>query len=145
MKKPRDIKTEVDLTKPVSNLKVTEGDCFGQEWNPQSKDCSICADNEICGIKYQEIIKTKKTSYEKKQSYPLDMTDFKNVNMDKIVNIIAKYQDDEPLEYEEVEELIMKAAKTKDKIAVREFIKRNTPTYNITIKDKKFYVENLPF
>ena len=140
MKNPRKEKTEVDLTKPVSNLQVQDDDCFGKEWNPHNRDCSICADNELCGIKYQEVLKKKKQSYEK-QHTPLDMANFDLVNMEKIVSIIKKYQEDEPLYFDELEELVGKAAKSKHKIAIREFIKLNIPKYNIIVKDNQVYVE----
>jgi len=139
-RKPKEEETKMDLTRPINNLEIKDDDCFGQMWNPKDKNCALCSDLEICGIKYQEVIEDKKTNYEKEYE-PLDMADFSCVNMSKIVDFIKKYQDDDPLTYEEVEEYVMDKAKIRDKTSVGEFLKRNFVKYNITIKDKKLYVQ----
>lgn len=58
-RKPRKSGTyeKVDLTRPVNADKVMSKDvelygdsCFGKEWSPEEKACSVCHDQEMCGL-----------------------------------------------------------------------------------------------
>ena len=145
MKKPREQKTEVDLTvlQDPAQLMGNGTDCFGNEWDPTDKDCAICHDVEICGIVYQEKIKGKKRKAESEKGPFLDQTAFENVPVDKIVKSVRQWaEDDDPATYEELEEQIMDSAKTKDKVAVREFIKIMCSRENLIITEEKTIVPN---
>jgi uncharacterized Fe-S cluster-containing radical SAM superfamily enzyme len=141
MRKPKETKQKVDLLKPVTILDGSAGDCFGTEfYNPQDKDCSICADIEICGIKFQGIIQKKKTDFEQKHGPLLDQTDFDSVNMAKIEELAIKYEEEgEPLLFQELVDAVSDLARTKDDIAVIEYLKRTIPTTNLILKEGKVY------
>lgn len=143
-KTPRDKKTEVDLTTLLDPAKLITGDdCFGKEWDPSDKDCAICHDVEICGIVAQEGLKKKKRDLEKKKGPFLDMTAFEKVPMDSIVtNIINYAEDGDPATMDELIETIGDKAQTKDKVAIREYIKRMLPRYNLIVTNEKTIVPN---
>lgn len=144
MKKPREKKTEVDLTTLLDpeQLKMDNpDDCFGKEWDPQDADCALCHDVEICGIVKQSTTQKKVTALEKKKGPFLDMTAFEKVPMEKIVEGIRSYAaDGDPYTYDELVEDIGKTARTKDKVAVREYIKAQLPRFNLTVTPEKTIV-----
>ena len=140
MKKPRNEKQEVDLLKPVTLSDVPEEDCFGKEYNPQDRDCSICADIEICGIKFQSLVQKKKKAFEEKHGPLMDETDFKSVNMEKLEKLAKKYEDEgEPMTHEELVQAVSGLANTKDEVAVIEFLKRTLPLSNLILKEGNVY------
>ncbi len=141
MKNPRDKKTDVDLTTlldPEQLRNDNADDCFGKEWDPQDRDCSLCHDVEICGIVKQQTIETRKQKIEKDKGPFLDMTAFEKVPMDKIaINLKNWAAEDDPASLEELEETIGKAARTKDKVAIREYIKRTLHQFDLMITQDK--------
>lgn len=142
MRKPKENKKEVDLLKPVIIPEGNLEDCFGREYNPQEPDCSICADIEICGIKFQSIIQKKKQEFEETHGPLLDQADFKSVNMAQIEVLVKKYEaEGEPMTHEELREAIAEQARIKDEVAVIEFIKRTIPVSNLILKEGKVYVK----
>lgn len=142
MKKPRTDKKEIDLLKPVVIQEADSEDCFGKEYNPQDRDCSICADIEICGIKFQGVIQRKKKEFEEKHGPLLDEADFKSINFAQIENLVKKYETEgEPLTYEELFEVVSQQGRIKDEIAVIEYLKRTIPVSNLILKEGKVYVK----
>jgi len=142
MKTPKTEKTEVDLLKPIQLPDTVEGDCFGtEEYDPQHKDCSICADIELCGIKFQGLIQKKKNVFEKENGPLLDQTDFEGVDFGKVESLALRYQDDgSPMTFEELVELVSQLASTKDDIAVVEYLKRTIPNTRLILKEGQVHV-----
>lgn len=136
-KKPREKSTEKDLTvllKPEELMSDDPEDCFGREWDPRDKDCSLCHDVEICGIVRQADIQKAKKKIEREKGPFLDETAFEKVPVEKLVETIRQYaEDDDPALYEEIEEAVEKTARTKDKVAIREYITRLLPRHNLQI------------
>ena len=142
MKKSRTDKKEVDLLKPVIIPDADLEDCFGKEYDPQDRDCSICADIEICGIKFQGIIQKKKREFEEKHGPLLDEVDFKSVDIAKIEKLAKQYEEDGyPMLFQELTDVVAELANTKDEIAVIEYLKRTLSTSNLIIKEGKVYVK----
>ena len=140
MKQAHTIQTKVDLTVPITPESITPEevtDCFGtDEYNPQDSSCSLCSDLEICGIKFQELVKVKKKKFEQEKGPLLDMTAFETVNMSKIEQLAKKYEEEsEPMTFEEIQKFIQEQAVTKDVEAVIEFIKRELPLTKMYLKD----------
>lgn len=144
MRKPKETKKEVDLTTlldPSELMGESPDDCFGKEWDPQNGDCAICHDIEICGIVKQSEIKKKVKNMEKKAGSFLDMTAFEKVPMDKIAKTAIEWaEDDDPASYEELVEQIGQIARTKDPVAIREYIKTQLPKYKLMITPEKTVV-----
>jgi hypothetical protein len=145
MRKPRTKQTEVDLTVPVDPGKILaddETDCFGTEqYSPQDKDCSLCSDIEICGIKFQELIKGKKRAVETEQGPMMDQTDLDGVDLGKVEKLADKYyKEGSPMTFEELQEAIRIQANTKDDDAVLELIRRELPLTRMILKDGLVYV-----
>ena len=144
MKKPRETKKEVDLTtllNPEQLMGENPDDCFGKLWDPQDADCAICHDVEICGIVKQADTKKKVVALEKKKGPFLDMTAFDKVPMEKIAAGIRTYAEDgDPYTYDELVEDIGKSARTKDTVAIREYIKAQLPRFNLTVTQEKTVV-----
>lgn len=145
MKKPRETKKEVDLTTLLTPEQlmydIPEEDCFGKLWDPQCADCAICADVEICGIVHQSIIKKKVRNLEKKAGTFLDMTAFERVDFEELARGMKNYADEgNPFTYDELVGDIKKVARTKDPVAVREYIKAWLPRVNMTITEDKTIV-----
>jgi len=145
MKTPRKNKKEVDLLVPIDvDTLVSSGpdDCFGKEWDPSDKDCSICHDVEICGILKQSTIKSRKKEIEKKVGPMLDQTAFEKVPVGLIVDNIKTWSKSDPATYDELFESISLHAQTKDGVAVREFIARMLPKYGLKITEQKTIIPN---
>jgi len=132
---PRNAKTEktkMDLLQPVNvgELKqlIKDDDCFGKEWNPQHKDCSICADVEVCGIIYQDTkVMPAKVKFDK-ETLPLDMATFEAVNWGQIKKLVRQYEkDDEPLSMDELVEIAMTQSGMKDPQIVMLYIEQKLP------------------
>lgn len=145
MRKAHEKQTKVDLTVPIipsSIIPDEKTDCFGTElYNPQDKDCSICSDIEICGIKFQELVKAKKKKFEDVQGPTLDMSNFEGVNMPQIMKLALKYQQEgNPMTIEELQDIVQLQARTKDQEAVLQFISRELPLTSMYIKNEHICV-----
>lgn len=145
-KQPRNKPTEANLTTlldPKELMTDNPEDCFGKAWDPQDKDCAICHDVEICGIVKQEAIKKRVKKVEKEKGPMLDQTAFEKVPQEKIVAGLTEWANDgEPATYEELSEQIGKLARTKDEVAIREYIKRFLPRHGFIITNEKTIVPN---
>jgi len=141
MKQSRETKQEVDLTTlldPEQLRSENPDDCFGVEWDPQDTDCSVCHDVEICGILKQKELHGRKKKIEKEKGPFLDQTSFESVPIEKIVqNLIQYAEDDDPATYEELEETIGTSARTKDIVAIREYIKTMLPRHGLRVTEEK--------
>jgi len=139
MKKSHTVKTEVDLLVPVipESIVPTEAtDCFGIEFESRASECSICADAELCQIKWAEDVKGKKLTFEVMNGPLLDCSDLQGVNMAKIERLALKYQSEgEPMTFQELQDVIASQANTKDNEAVIQFIKRELPLTKIYLKE----------
>ena len=138
MRKARTTTSQIDLTVPLEVKHATEtNDCIGgSEYDPQDKDCSICADIELCGIRHQLLLQSKKNAFEMTNGPTLDMTDFKSVDLKKIEKLCQKYEAEgsDPISFDELCEFIETMARTKDREAVVQYIKRVLPTTNLILK-----------
>ena len=140
MKKAKTIKQEVDFLKPVIIPDVDPEDCFGNEYSFRDNDCSVCADDTMCSLVYADKLKKQIKQTEKDSGPFLDMTDFSSVDWVKIAQKAKEYADaGEPMTFAELEEAIATIARTKDSVAVIEFIKRSLPTTTINMKDGYVY------
>ena len=139
MRSPRNKPTPVNLLKPVNDI-PSGSDCFGTyEYNPRSGDCSLCADIELCGLKYQETVKEKLAPVDAKGPF-LDQVDTYSVNWGKIKQKIVDYQEDDPLTVDEVVEAVMVSAKIKDSGVALNYVKAQFIVQNITEEDGKVYI-----
>lgn len=138
MREPTKEKHEIDLTKPVDPEGAT--DCFGREWKPSDASCKVCADLDICGIKYQAEVKKRVKEFDK--TLPLDLTAFEKINFTKMVKMIRKYSDD-PLTYEELADLVAQQARTKDMETVKAYLRRQFPSHNIIVSENKLYINDV--
>lgn len=139
MKSPRNSKTKVDLTVPATI--ADQDDCFGVEWDPTEHDCSICADIDICGIKFQASLQKRKAAYEAK-SKPLDMMNFSSVDMEKIVKVVRKYQDSDPVTVEELVDLVETTADGATRDECAQFLQLNMPVHNIVLDNGKAFIND---
>ncbi len=82
---------EVDFTKPVNkeNFIMADTDCFGKEWDMSSKECPQCADRDICGLIYKDVVDSKAKQIEQDLgSKFLDEADFDNMTTEKLLDFI---------------------------------------------------------
>ena len=127
-----------DLSKPVDTEKVSkpEVECFGKMWDISTRECSLCAANELCAIITQEIVAKKVKEMDKEEKF-LDLQDFsfdKNLILDWIKN------SSEPITSNDLVEKVFELAKSKDSVAIIEYIKRLVKdTEGLSIKDKIVY------
>lgn len=143
-RKPKEKAASVDLLKPYTPSVLKDDECFGNMWDPQHKDCSICADIEVCGLLYQQTtIAAKKRNFEKENGPTLDMTDFSRVDLKKLEAVAAQYQKNkDPMTLNELMDAVASLAKTKDIVAVREFLKRELPLTNMTMQNNEIHVQD---
>jgi uncharacterized protein YqfB (UPF0267 family) len=139
MKKSHEKKTEVDLLVPVKIAEIIpeeSTDCFGKEWDARASECCMCADETLCSILFNEKTKAKKKAFEDEHGPLLDQTDLQGVDMAKIERLAKKYQDEQaPMTFQELQDVIASMANTKDNEAVIQFIKRELPLTNIYLKE----------
>jgi len=78
--------SKVDFTKPFSrndimkqDLQVSGETCFGWEWDLRTKECSMCHDNEMCGLIFDARQKKLEAKLDK-NSPRLDAIDFDGID-----------------------------------------------------------------
>lgn len=137
MRTPKENKTDIDLLVPVNvdDFKLDEDDCFGRMWEPTNKDCSICADIEVCGIIYQDrVIKPKKKQYEEEGATPLDLAKFEQVDWINIVKVVEKYEKDgDPMVLSELIDYVKGIANVSDDSIIELYIKSRVKKHNLEI------------
>lgn len=126
----------VDVTKPLDIEKfeadyfIEEDDCFGKEWDMSTPECAMCHDNEVCGILTAARLKKKVAQIEKKTTF-LDKTYFSD-KLEQQLDTALKGQGKLPLQ--DVYDVIHEKARTVDKVAVREWVKRFASNNNYLIQ-----------
>jgi hypothetical protein len=117
MRNQRENKTvDPDLSKPLPMIQ-TDGSCFGKEWDLGTNDCQYCADNEVCGILFAKLVKSKVADLEAEQTF-LDQTDFSLVNKEQLLKGINGMSTGHLMQY------IKLASNSTDEVAIVEWIKR---------------------
>ncbi len=117
MRNQRENKTvDPDLSKPLPLIQ-TDGSCFGKEWDLGTNDCQYCADNEVCGILFAKLVKSKVADLEAEQTF-LDQTDFSLVNKKELLKGINGMSTGHLMQY------IKLASNSTDEVAIVEWIKR---------------------
>lgn len=82
---------EIDFTKPIDTkeekFNTMETDCFGKAWDIGVKECQQCADRDICGIIYKDLVDKKATDVETKiGSKFLDVADLSALTDEAVLN-----------------------------------------------------------
>jgi len=142
MRVPRKKASQVDLLKPVEVI-TDQTDCFGtEEYNPRSGDCALCADIELCGLKYQEVVERKVKSVTEAKGPFVDSINTAAIDWRKIKDNIVKYQDSDPITIEELVETITKAAGIKDANMALQYARAQMMNLNIVEDDGKLSSED---
>ncbi len=125
----------LDLTKPLdlSTVKTDDGTCFGKLWDPSKEPCQQCADNDVCCILKEQLVKGKVTQKEEDEGPYLDRATMHELTDNAISRVIKKHKD--RLTTDMLVEELMALANIKDRPTVIERIKRYKTTGNIKIKD----------
>ena len=91
MRQPKEQKSKVDIKKPVHLPADKDGGCFGVEWDMTTNECSLCADNIVCGIVYgQTTLKNNVQKVVAEKGHFLDETDFDGITKEQITTFIAE-------------------------------------------------------
>lgn len=125
---------EADLRYPINIEKsqLQAGDCFGKEWDMSSEECPICADRDICGIVFKDLVDKKAKEIEKGTgSKFLDTQDFDAVSDD----VLSNFVESGVTTSKELVEFIGERAKTSDIEAIKFRIKSWVKNSNFKIKD----------
>lgn len=78
MREPKDVKTDVDFTVPINKAAIKLDGCFGKEWDVATKECKVCAERDLCGIIFKDVVDAKANEQEEKLgSLFLDKSDFR--------------------------------------------------------------------
>ena len=113
MRNQRDTKThDPDLSKPIPSI-PTDDTCFGKEWDLATNDCQYCGDQEVCGILFSKLVKSKVA-----EKTFLDQTDFSLVNKKELLKSINGMSTGHLMQY------IKLASNSTDEVAIVEWIKR---------------------
>ena len=144
MKKQHNKKTEVDLLVPVipaNIIPIEQTDCFGVEFESRSSECSVCSDSELCMIVWAEKVKSKEKALEKEHGPFLNQVDLPGLDMTKIEKLAKKYQgENQPMTFQELQDLIKIQVNTKDDETVIQLIKRSLPLSLMYLKEGNVYV-----
>ena len=117
--------SELNLLVPLDKEKIMsemkDSDCFGKEWDPEERECSMCSASVPCGIIFQDTLKAIK---KKKEKDP-----FK-----KLEKVIADWQrSGEPATVKDMFEYFCKVLSTNDEEVVvarmKKFIKGSDDIY----------------
>lgn len=128
--------TGVDLTKPVDKQSIRQGisqdSCLGREWDMRSRECPVCAMNDICGILFQDNVNVKVKEVEEKNVTFLDKTDFKSIDADALYARCVAQSGQLPIE--QLAEEVKSMANTADDVAVFEWVKRFKAERNLKFR-----------
>ena len=130
-----------DLSKPIDKDKVEkpEVSCFGKEWDITTRECSICAANEVCAILTQESTKKVVQELETKEGGFLDQQDF---SFDKKGLIDYVQRNSGKLSSQQLVEKVFELSNSRDTVAVVEYVKRLVKeTEGMSIREKIVYYE----
>lgn len=143
MRESRDSKTAIDLSIPLTKKKresmVTEDSCFGRELDFETRECQVCADNELCALLFKDRVDAKVKDFEERKGPTLDMADFSLIDEDKLYKDIVKRSGE--MTSEELCERVMTESKLRDSVAILEWIKRFKAARGFKIRKGIVYAE----
>lgn len=111
-----------DKAKKKIMVNRPEDDCFSQMWDMSTRACQICADNEVCGILYADVVKAKVQVFESTHSPTLDKADLSLICEEEVMQLITSKSGS--LTATELVDYLKKKARLDDDIAIVEWIKR---------------------
>lgn len=112
---------EYDPLVPLGKVDDVESDCFGLLWDVTTRECSSCADRDICGIVFgDELEKRANAVQENNGSIFLDVQNFEAVANDDILSGI----DSGTTTVADLVDYVAVLANTSDTKAVVTFLKR---------------------
>lgn len=76
----KEVNLSIPIDKDLIKKEIAEDSCLGKLWDMQSKECPICAMNDICGILFQDVVAGKVKEIEAKHPVFLDKVDFANID-----------------------------------------------------------------
>lgn len=143
MRESKDSRTVIDLTVPLTKEKrmsmVREDNCFGRELDFETRECQVCADNELCALLFKDKVDAKVRDFESRKGPTLDMADFSLVNKDKLYEDIVKRSGE--MTTEQLSERVMMESNLRDSVAIIEWIKRFKEEKGFKIRKGIVYAE----
>ena len=132
MREPKKDATEVDLTIPLNKAALTKQGCFGKEWDVTANECRVCADRDVCGILFKDVVDAKAEEHEAATgSTFLDKSDY-NFTDEERAAIVAKIESGVTTA-KELKSFIMEAANSSDETAgilnTKRFVKSEPSVY----------------
>lgn len=126
-RKPRAEKPAADSTKLFDLPELDKDDCFGQLWDPEERDCSICAHNALCGSVYSRTVLKSKQQAMQAQHGPFlsdvrPLTDAERLTIG--TKLIAALEKGKVLTTQGVVNKLMGILATKDKSLAIEELRR---------------------
>lgn len=114
---------DIDVLVPVEVVPDFDSECFGKLWDIRSGDCAGCAASELCGLFYRDTVaaKVRKRKADQKKGLFLDEQDFSFDNT-KLISLMEQRSGD--LEIQEVVAAVEFLSKSKDEVAIVEYVKR---------------------
>lgn len=143
MRESRDSKTVVDLSVPMSRKKresmVTEDSCFGRELDFETRECQVCADNELCALLFKDKVDDKAKDFEKRKGPTLDMADLSLIDEEGLYKDIVERSGE--MTSGELCERVMSESRLRDSVAILEWIKRFKEARGFKIRKGIVYAE----
>jgi len=137
-RKPQEKAPEnIDLLIPIENQKLPDilsVDCFGEEYDPLTEECSVCAVIELCGTIFQKNLAKQEKKLKEVHGHYLDEECMELVPWDKLKKLAEKKdKEGSPLTVRDLINFAMKKGKTKDEklavAALKKFIKGDADLY----------------
>lgn len=100
---------------------VAENDCFGKEWDMSVRPCQVCADNEVCGILFGEVVKKKVADVEARNVPMLDKADLSLIDDEETFKLMCDKTG--VLTVEELIEFLKQKSRLDDEVALVEWVK----------------------
>ena len=142
-KNVRKVRTVVDTSRPLStevksNLMSTSNDCFGKLLDLETRECQVCADNELCTLLFKDIVDKKVAKFEDAKGPMLDVADLSLIDQDRLYEDMQKHSGS--ITTAEVLERIKKESRLTDDVALIEWLKRFKERRKFTVKKGIIYV-----
>lgn len=136
--------TPADLTRPLDvdfsrtlleRADAQVADCFTKLWDPRATECTVCADNEVCGIQFGYRVKGAGAARMLEEGVqPLDSSDLATLPLAEVYREVWALATERAFTSADFVSYLQQRAKTDDRVALIEWIKRFIAHYRPVFK-----------
>lgn len=114
-------------------------DCFGKELDFDTRECQMCADNELCALLFQDTLGKKVKKFEQENGPTLDMADLSLIDKKGLEKLIQDKSGE--LTVEELSKKVIEQSNLHDSVAIVEWLKRFKEEIGFKVRGGKVYAK----